>query len=119
MHRKYIVHRDIKPENILIKTSDKVKGGRKVCLADFGIACLITDETLTRQLCGTPGFIDPFILNPPLPDLLNPAEPPPLITLKSDIFSIGSVFYGLVAGQPLIPGDDIEDLLIKNKEISD
>jgi serine/threonine protein kinase len=65
MHRKYIVHRDIKPENILIKSSEKVKGGRKVCLADFGIACLISDEALTKQLCGTPGFIDPYILNPP------------------------------------------------------
>jgi serine/threonine protein kinase len=48
MHSKYIVHRDLKPENILIKSSKKVKGGLKVCLADFGIACLISDDALTR-----------------------------------------------------------------------
>lgn len=104
MHRKLIVHRDIKPDNILIKSSNKVRGGRKVCLADFGIACLITDESLTKQLCGTPGFIDPYILNPPPIENNNQNSygSPPLLTLKSDIFSIGSVFYGLVAGMPLI-----------------
>ena len=120
MHRKLIVHRDIKPDNILIKSSNKVRGGRKVCLADFGIACLITDESLTKQLCGTPGFIDPYILNPPIIDSNNP-NPQSLLTLKSDIFSIGSVFFGLVAGMPLIQGEDIhiEEVLIKNKEISD
>lgn len=65
MHAKSIVHRDIKPENVLLKSSNNVEGGRKVCLADLGIACLITDERLTSQLCGTPGFIDPFLLNQP------------------------------------------------------
>jgi serine/threonine protein kinase len=48
MHHKNIVHRDIKPENVLLKSSNKIDGGRKVCLADFGIACLITDETLSK-----------------------------------------------------------------------
>jgi hypothetical protein len=42
-----------------------------------------------------------------------------MMTLKSDIFSIGSVFYGMVAGQPLIPGIDVNILLIENKEIGD
>jgi serine/threonine protein kinase len=55
MHERQIVHRDIKPENILIKNSKKFKDGPKALLADFGIACLISDESLTKQLCGTPG----------------------------------------------------------------
>jgi serine/threonine protein kinase len=48
MHERQIVHRDIKPENILIKNSKKVKDGPKALLADFGIACLISDENLTK-----------------------------------------------------------------------
>ena len=63
IHKKSIVHRDIKPENILLKSSSNESGGRKVCLADFGIACFATDDNLTSQVCGTPGFIDPYILN--------------------------------------------------------
>lgn len=113
IHSKNIVHRDIKPENVLLKSSNKVDGGRKVCLADFGIACLITDETLSRQLCGTPGYIDPFILNPPE----IPQEKGMQITLRSDIFSVGSIFYWLITGKPLVKGDSIEELLLNNKNI--
>ena len=96
MHERQIVHRDIKPENILIKNSKKFKDGPKALLADFGIACLISDESLTKQLCGTPGYIDPYILNPP-PDCTDYCVSK-FMTLKSDIFSIGSVFFGMVAG---------------------
>jgi serine/threonine protein kinase len=97
MHDRQIVHRDIKPENILIKNSKKAKkGGPKALLADFGIACLIFDESLTKQLCGTPGYIDPYILNPPV-GCTNFCVSK-MMTLKSDIFSIGSVFFGMVAG---------------------
>lgn len=63
MHLKNIVHRDIKPDNILLKSSKKFPEGRKVCLADLGIACFMNDEARTRELSGTPGFIDPFLLN--------------------------------------------------------
>ena len=48
IHQRNIVHRDIKPENILLKSAPNVEGGRKVCLADFGIACLASDELLAR-----------------------------------------------------------------------
>jgi serine/threonine protein kinase len=96
IHDRHIVHRDIKPENILIKNSKKCKDGPKALLADFGIACLITDENLTKQLCGTPGYIDPFILNPPEGCVDFCVSK--VMTLKSDIFSIGSVFFGMVAG---------------------
>jgi len=44
MHAKNIVHRDIKPDNVLLKSSKKVDLNRKVCLADFGIACLVQDD---------------------------------------------------------------------------
>lgn len=105
MHAKNIVHRDIKPDNVLIKSSKKVEFGRKVCLADFGIACLASDEEQTSKLCGTPGFIDPYMLN--IPEYVDPSLQPIRATVKSDIFSVGSVFYGLLAGRPLIEGTEI------------
>jgi len=61
MHRKQIIHRDIKPENILIIKSEKHKGGRRYCLADFGLACLATDDIHPKRICGTPGYIDPAV----------------------------------------------------------
>lgn len=48
MHDRNIVHRDLKPENILIKNSKKCKDGPTALLADFGIACLISDYNLTK-----------------------------------------------------------------------
>lgn len=35
-------------------------------------------------------------------------------TLKSDIFSVGSVFYGLISGQCLVQGDSPEEILLNN-----
>lgn len=113
-HKRGIIHRDIKPENILLKSSKKEEGGRKVCIADFGIGCLTSDEVHVRQLCGTPGFIDPYLLC-----ALEQGSPGtrPSFTLKSDIFSVGSVFFGLVTGTPLVVGSTTEELLLNNKSL--
>ena len=50
-----VVHRDIKPANLLLD------GDRVVHVADFGIAQLTTDDTLTLegQLLGTAAYLAP------------------------------------------------------------
>ena len=61
-HSKRVFHRDIKPENILL--SD---GGRKVLLADFGLA---SGSVISNELrCGSPWYMSPgmtFVFSPSL-----------------------------------------------------
>lgn len=55
IHAHQIVHRDIKTENILLKTD--------TCpvVADFGLACWITDREQMSRRCGSPGFVAPEV----------------------------------------------------------
>ena len=86
-HRQGVVHRDIKPENILLSEGHAV-------VADFGIARAITTaggKNLTRTgfPVGTPGYMSPEQAAG-LTDLDN----------STDVFSLASVFYEMVVGDP-------------------
>lgn len=59
LHSLGIVHRDIKPENLLVEL-DEVGHVTQLKLADFGLACEVT-EPLTA-VCGTPTYVAPEIL---------------------------------------------------------
>ena len=85
MHRKNIIHRDIKPDNILLMDRKDLK----ICISDLGMACLTRDEIETKLKCGTPGYV--------APDVLKGAP----FTTKSDIFSVGSFFFNLLANTNL------------------
>jgi serine/threonine-protein kinase len=85
VHRAGVVHRDIKPSNILFAAS----GGPK--LADLGIARSASDEeklTRTGDLVGTPLYMSPEQVRG------EPATP------ASDLYSLGVVFYEMLAGRP-------------------
>jgi serine/threonine-protein kinase len=102
-HQKGIVHRDIKPENIMIP--DKRSKGR-VVLMDFGVAhaaYLGTVGTRSSYL-GTPYYMSP--------DQISRRQ----VDGRSDIYSLGVVFYELLAGKR--PFDDADPLkvLIKHRE---
>ncbi len=86
-HRRGVVHRDIKPSNIMITSDDVVK------LTDFGIAKLTGSEMTTPgMIMGTPSYMSPEqALGKPLDG-------------RSDIFSLGSILYELITGEPAFPG---------------
>lgn len=91
-HHKAIIHRDLKPSNILITEVD----GKPVAkIIDFGVAKALTqslsaDAMLTRvgTLIGTPEYMSPEQANASGED----------IDTRTDVYSLGVVFYELVAG---------------------
>ena len=100
---KGYVHRDIKPENIMFHTSD----GRAV-LMDFGIArAAETDSSVTQTgiAIGTPHYMSPEQAKGKTVDH------------RSDIYSLGVVFYLLLAGR--VPYDAESAVAIGIKHITE
>ena len=89
-HKHGLVHRDIKPGNIMITPDGKVK------VTDFGIVSLQNEEsdiTKTGAVLGTASYISP-----------EQAQGKP-VSFESDLYSLGTVLYELIAGKPPFMGD--------------
>ncbi|NHZ72241.1 MAG: protein kinase, partial [Aquificales bacterium] len=100
-HAEGMIHRDIKPANILL-----TKKGQAV-LADFGIAQIIgsTQHTVSGALLGTLNYMAPE------QGLKGTCD------ARSDIYSMGIVFYEMLTQQP--PYDADTPLAILMKHIND
>lgn len=99
-HRRGVIHRDIKPENILLHD------GRPM-VADFGIALAVSAAaggrmTETGLSLGTPHYMSP-----------EQATAEKEITPRSDVYSLASVLYEMLAGQPPHIGGAAQQVIMK------
>ena len=96
-HDSYIVHRDLKPQNIMIQDDGQIK------ITDFGIAMALnsTQLTQTNSVMGSVHYL------PPEQAAGKGA------TIKSDIYSMGIIFYELLTGELPFKGDSAVEIALK------
>jgi len=93
-HANGVVHRDIKPANIMILKNGEVK------VADFGIArVMASSKTQTGVIMGTPSYMSPEQIAGQKVDG------------RSDLFSLGVVFFELLTGEKPFAGESIATLI--------
>ena len=97
-HSEGVVHRDLKPQNIMVE-----KSGR-IIVMDFGIARTMEHGggmTQTGALIGTPDYMSPEQVMGEHVDA------------RSDLFTLGIIFYQLLVGQLPFKADTIQGAMFK------
>jgi serine/threonine-protein kinase len=95
-HQQGVVHRDIKPSNLMLTRAGQVK------VADFGIAKVAdqtSDLTMTGSVVGSPHYLSPEQVR---------GEP---LDGRSDIFSLGVLFYEILCRRRPFEGETLTTLV--------
>lgn len=94
-----IVHRDVKPQNIMLTVDGVVK------LTDFGLARSHTSPpiTISNVFLGTPYYVAP-----------EQADNGRSADTRSDLYSLGCVFFELVTGRVPFEGDTAVDVVVQH-----
>ena len=97
-HDSYIIHRDLKPQNVMIKDDGQIK------ITDFGIAMALnsTQLTQTNSVMGSVHYLPPEQASGKG------------CTTKSDIYSMGIIFYELLSGSLPFRGDNAVEIALKH-----
>ena len=96
-HASYIIHRDLKPQNIMIQDNGEIK------ITDFGIAMALnnTQLTQTNSVMGSVHYLPPEQASGKG------------ATVKSDIYSMGIMFFELLTGTLPFRGDNAVEIAFK------
>ena len=96
-----ILHRDLKPNNILMTNMGNI------ALTDFGFARYFESDLLLQTICGSPLYMAPEIIKNKKYDY------------KSDLWSIGIIFYEMLMGFTPFKAKNIYELIrhIENDDI--
>lgn len=97
-HDSYIIHRDLKPQNIMIADDGAIK------ITDFGIAMALnsTQLTQTNSVMGSVHYLPPEQASGRGS------------TTKSDIYSMGIMFFELLTGKLPFKGDNAVEIALKH-----
>ncbi|HET9697750.1 MAG TPA: protein kinase [Terriglobales bacterium] len=100
-HQHDIIHRDLKPENILLH-------GDRAVVADFGIARALSrsaKEPLTSSgvILGTAQYMSP-----------EQALGEGRVDVRTDIYSLGCVFYEMLAGETPYTGPTLQAIVTRH-----
>lgn len=100
IHAVGVLHRDLKPANVMLRADGSL------CLIDFGLAKaneMDVELTGSREIFGTPYYMSPE---------QGHAE---LIDARSDLYSLGVVFYEMLTGRKPYTGSTAMEVIYKHK----
>jgi serine/threonine-protein kinase len=93
-HDRGIIHRDLKPGNLLMTDKGRVK------ITDFGIAKAYgSNQNTGENVLGTMDFMSPE------------QAKGERVTVRSDLYSLGTVLFTLLSGKPPFSANSIEESL--------
>jgi serine/threonine protein kinase len=99
IHRCGIIHRDIKPANLMLREAGVL------VLTDFGVAKRLDrsgGQTLHGEILGTPYYLSPE------------QAQGGTVSVCSDLYSLGVIFYEMLTGKRPFGGDTILEILAQH-----
>ncbi len=101
LRHENIIHRDLKPQNLLLTSLSPEHATLKV--ADFGLARMLSSESLANTVCGSPLYM--------APELLKGEQ----YGEKVDLWSVGAILYEMVTGRHVYTVSDMQQLMVATK----
>ena len=120
IHKNKVIHRDLKSDNIMVTFDNENDKNNlnllnaKVKIIDFGLAIKVSATNLAKTYAGSPLNMAPDILKKKISSCaasrINQFE---TYDEKVDIWSIGTVCYELLIGEPIFNAESFDELVRK------